>query len=209
MDETVRRQAVSAQLPEQAGIPAQLPATGDERLVSECLRGNEQAWAELINKYKNLIFSIPIKYGASREDAADLFQAVCLELFSELANLRKVGSLRSWLITVTTHKAFHWKRKHRQRLGREVEDVEEENLGEAPAAAPEFIEALEREQMVREAVSRLSARCGELVRLLFFEHPPTPYSEVAQRLGLASGSIGFIRGRCLKKLQKLLDDAGF
>ena len=48
----------------------------DERLVRECLDGNEDAWATLISKYKNLIFSIPIKYGMTREDAADLFQAV-------------------------------------------------------------------------------------------------------------------------------------
>ena len=199
---------MNAQLQEQAGIPSPA-ASGDERLVSECLRGNEQAWAALIHKYKNLIFSIPIKYGASREDAADLFQAVCLELFSELANLRKTGSLRSWLITVTTHKAFHWKKKHRRRADREVENGESDDLVAVPAVAPEFIQALEREQMVREALSRLPVRCGELVRLLFYEHPPMPYSEVAQRLGVATGSIGFIRGRCLKKLQKLLEDAGF
>jgi RNA polymerase sigma factor (sigma-70 family) len=200
---------VSVQLHGQLSIPPKPPASTDERLVSECLSGNDQAWAALIDKYKNLIFSIPIKYGASREDAADLFQAVCLELFSELANLRKVGSLRSWLITVTTHKAFHWKKKHRQRMGREVDDMEQEDLGEVPAVAAEFVEAVEREQLVREAVNRLPPRCNELVRFLFYEHPPTPYSEVAQRLGLASGSIGFIRGRCLKKLQKLLEDAGF
>ncbi len=180
----------------------------DDRLVAECLRGNEQAWCALIDKYKNLIFSIPIKYGATREDAADLFQAVCLELFSQLASIRKSGSLRSWLITVTVHKSFHWKRKQRRRSERESADVEEEDLCETAAPAPEFLETLEREQIVREAVNRLPARCNELVRLLFYEQPPIPYDQLAQRLGLASGSIGFIRGRCLKRLQKLLEEMG-
>lgn len=194
---------------EQPTIPAKPPALSDERLVSECLRGNEQAWKTLIDRYKNLIFSIPIKYGASREDAADLFQAVCIELFSELSNLRKAGSLRSWLITVTAHKAFHWKKKHRQRQGREVADTAGETFPEPVVVARDFIEVAEREQMVRDAVARLPARCGEMVRLLFYEQPPVPYSELAQRLGLASGSIGFIRGRCLKRLQKLLEEMGF
>ena len=45
---------------------------------------------------------------------------------------------------------------------------------------------------------------------LFFSEPPLPYAEVAKRrLGLATGSIGFIRGRCLKKLQRALQDSGF
>jgi len=196
------------QLRERLPIPAKSQAS-DERLVGECLRGDEQAWAALIDRYKNLIFSIPIKYGASREDAADLFQAVCLELFSELSNLRKAGSLRSWLITVTAHKAFHWKRKQRQRIAREVADAAQDELPEPVTVAPDFIVAAEREQVVRNAVALLPARCAELVRLLFYEQPPVPYSELAQRLGLASGSIGFIRGRCLKRLQKLLEEMGF
>jgi len=183
----------------------------DERLVKECLKGNEGAWATLIDRYKNLIFSIPIKYGATREDAADVFQTVCLELFSQLQNLRKPGSLRSWLITIAIHQSFHWKRRNRRRSEFEISgvEVEEEGAGETAVAPPEFIEALEREQMVRDAISRLPARCNEMIRLLFFQHPPIPYAELAQSLGLAPGSIGFIRGRCLKRLQKLLEESGF
>jgi DNA-directed RNA polymerase specialized sigma24 family protein len=36
-----------------------------------------------------------------------------------------------------------------------------------------------------------------------------PYAEVATRLGLAEGSIGFIRGRCLKKLRQTLESMAF
>ena len=59
-------------------------AWSDERLVRACLAGNEAAWSALIDKYKTLIYAIPRRYGASPEDASDIFQAVCLELFSEL-----------------------------------------------------------------------------------------------------------------------------
>jgi hypothetical protein len=45
--------------------------------------------------------------------------------------------------------------------------------------------------------------------MLFYQQPPLPYNEVAQRLGLATGSIGFIRGRCLRQLEKILLDSGF
>ena len=87
----------------------------DDRLVRACLNGDERAWSALIQKYKNLIFSIPVKYGAGQEDAADIFQSVCMELFTELPRLRDPGAFRSWLITVTAHQAFHWKRKTRRR----------------------------------------------------------------------------------------------
>ena len=75
--------------------------------------------------------------------------------------------------------------------------------------APELIEQAEREQLVRDAVTALSSRCREIIRLLFYEQPPVPYKDLAERLGLATGSIGFIRGRCLASLQRALEKAGF
>lgn len=183
------------------------PGASDERLVAECLAGNETAWSALIDKYKRLIYSIPVKYRASPEDAADIFQAVCLELFSELPRLRNVDSLRSWLITVATHKCLHWKRKK----GPIAEGEPDELASEAAAGgtALQLYEEAEREQILREAVQLLPPRCQEMIRLLFYETPALPYVEVARRLGLATGSIGFIRGRCLKKLEQTLTRMGF
>ena len=74
----------------------------DEKLVQACLNGDEKAWERLIDKYKRLIYSVPVKYGFAPEDAADLFQNVCVDLYTNLSKLRKVESLRSWLITVAT-----------------------------------------------------------------------------------------------------------
>lgn len=179
----------------------------DERLVKACRTGNEKAWEALIGKYKNLIYSIPIKYRATPDDAADIFQAVCLELYSQLPRLRKVESLRSWLITVTAHKCFHWKKRRVARWEKEVGDVAEMELpGKSPVPL-EIMEELEQEQRLREALNRLPDRCRELIHMLFYEEPPRPYQQVAEQLGLAIGSIGFIRGRCLKRLQKFLEES--
>jgi RNA polymerase sigma factor (sigma-70 family) len=179
----------------------------DDRLVQACLNGDDTAWATLINRYRHLIYSVPCKYRATPEEAADIFQAVCVELFTTLPQLRKVGSLRSWLLTVAAHKCFHWKRRQKTRAERENPLEEAHAVAEAPIA-PEMQEILEREQTVRDAIRQLPPRCQEMVRLLFFEDPPLPYKEVAARLGLATGSIGFIRGRCLRRLQEALDGMG-
>ena len=180
----------------------------DGRLVRECLNGDERAWAALIAKYKNLIYSVPLKYGASPEDAADIFQSVCLELFAELPRLRNTEALPGWLITVTAHLSFHWKQKRRRRAEDELSDLQEDRLEDRAIAPPDLVEAVEREQLIRDAVAQLPPRCQEIIRLLFYEHPPVPYRDLAERLGLATGSIGFIRGRCLKRLQRALERKG-
>ncbi len=179
----------------------------NQQLVDQCRRGNEQAWHVLVDRYKGLIYSIPLRYGAGPQDAADIFQAVCLDLFNELPRLREPEALQGWLIRVTTNKCYHWKR---QLIARN-ENVDGQNLdslesSELPAAA---LAEMEREQLIREAMAELPPRCREMIDLLFFEQPPLPYSEVAKRLHLAIGSIGFIRGRCLKRLKRILEERGF
>jgi DNA-directed RNA polymerase specialized sigma24 family protein len=63
--------------------------------------------------------------------------------------------------------------------------------------------------MLRDAMGALSPQCQRLVELLFFETPARPYAEVAAELGLAVGSIGFIRQKCIQRLRRQLNDMGF
>src|SRR5450759_1428361 len=177
------------------------PAWSDEDLVAECLSGNQQAWTALVSKYKNLVYSVPMKYRMSAEDAADVFQSVWSELYNELAKLRRPGAVRSWLVTVASNQCYRWKKN--QRKWGELADPEfdiETLAGDSGTQA--LHEGIEREQVMREAIQSLPERCQTMVRLLFYSDPPLPYREVAQRLGLAEGSIGFIRGRCLQKLRR-------
>jgi RNA polymerase sigma factor (sigma-70 family) len=180
----------------------------NQRLVAECLRGNELAWHVLVDRYKNLIYSIALRSGAPHQDAADIFQRVCLDLFNELPRLRDAEALQGWLIRVTTHKCYHWKR---QRSSRESEWDEDEMSARSANVVipPDLVAELEREQLVQDAIAQLPPRCREMIELLFFESPPVPYANVARRLHLATGSIGFIRGRCLERLRKILEAKGF
>src|SRR2546428_7061350 len=179
------------------------------RLVQECLKGNDTGWHLLVDKYKNLIYSIPLKYGLSQEDAADIFQAVCLELLSELPRLREPQALPAWLLRVTYHKCYHWKRDQQRYFAADSREAKDEPEGDPRELPQEVVSQLEREQALREALAGLSPRCRQLVEMLFFESPARPYREVATTLGIATGSVGFIRGRCLGRLKKRLEEAGF
>ena len=180
----------------------------DERLVAECRKGNQDAWSGLIEKYKNLIFSVPIKFGLPREDASDIFQAVCLDLLSDLPQLREPRALPKWLMQMSFHKCLRWKK---QRLVLFDDPLEIEGASEASSEElpEEIMYQVQREQMLRDAVASLAPRCHRMIAMLFFESPARPYQEVAKELGIATGSIGFIRGRCLRMLRQRLQKEGF
>jgi RNA polymerase sigma factor (sigma-70 family) len=181
-------------------------STEDGLLVQGCLKGNEEAWSALIDKYKNLIFSIPIKYGFSRDEAAEIFQAVCVSMLQELSQLREPRALAAWLIRITSHKCFRWKEQRNRNIDTELEETLPD---EFPKMPEELFREIEREQILREALAALSPECKLLIELLFFENPPVPYEELSKTLGLAKGSIGATRMRCLDKLRRGLEKKGF
>ncbi len=68
-----------------------------------------------------------------------------------------------------------------------------------------MLEEIERAQDIRDAIDALPDRCRELVLRLFLDDPPPPYADIARSLGLAEGSIGALRGRCLDRLKHELE----
>lgn len=179
----------------------------DERLVKECLAGSEEAWALLIEKYKALIYSIPVKYRLPAHEAAEVFQATCVELLNRLPDLREPRALPKWLMQVAHHQCYRWKQQQQRLVSRDADP--DLPVPETPAIAEALVQQTEEEQMLREAMASLSPQCHRLVELLFFETPARPYSEVAAELGLAVGSIGFTRQKCMDRLRKRLGELGF
>jgi RNA polymerase sigma factor (sigma-70 family) len=182
-------------------------AWSDTRLVKACLAGNEEAWSLLIDKYKALIYSIPVKYGLSQQEAADVFQATCTELLVRLPDLREPRALPKWLMQVAHHESYRWKRQNQRLVSRDGETDFPEPA--TPPIAENIVQQTQEEQMLREAMALLTPQCRRLVELLFFETPSRPYAEVAAELGLAVGSIGFTRQKCLDRLRRHLEELGF
>jgi RNA polymerase sigma factor (sigma-70 family) len=144
----------------------------DTRLVKECLSGNEVAWSKLIDKYKSLIYSIPVKYSLSQQEAADVFQATCVELLVRLPELREPRALPKWLMQVAHHECYRLKRLNQRVVSRDAEpDLAEP---ETPSIAESLVQQTQEEQMLREAMAVLTPQCRRLVELLFFETPSRP-----------------------------------
>lgn len=186
--------------------------SSDERLISLCLKGDQEAWSALIDKYKNLIYSIPIKLGMY-QDAPDIFQSVCVDLLSELQRLREHRALPKWLMQTCYHKCLHYQRAAERMVDLAPEGSKSDDANRESSSLSELPEhllvQLEQEQILRDAILELPQQCERMVRLLFFEIPPRPYENVAEELGMATGSIGAIRARCLASLKKQLKKRGF
>jgi RNA polymerase sigma factor (sigma-70 family) len=189
---------------------SRLQGYSDAVLCDECLAGNEEAWAVLLARYQNLIYSIPLKFHFTPDETADIFQAVVLDLFTGLEKLREREKLQHWLVAITRHRCIRYKeRRQIEPLGEEEAERAIEELPDDRREAEAWLMEIEQEQLLRDAIARVSQRCRELIHSLFYSDPAPEYRELAARLGVAKNSIGFIRDRCLKKLRAILEDKGF
>jgi RNA polymerase sigma factor (sigma-70 family) len=186
-----------------------LAARDDRELVARCLEGQHQAWETLITRYQRLIYSIPIKSRLSQDDAADIFQSVCLKLLENLSSLRDHEKIVSWLITTTTREC--WRVSNRQRRNSAPDTGNDEDgsdpLGDIPDQTPladEQLHRLQQQQIVAQAIASLPERCSDLLRMLFYQKDELSYADIARRMKVPVSSIGPTRARCLEKLKKIL-----
>lgn len=175
----------------------------DSALVQACLKGDEAAWKEFVQRYARLIFSIALHKGLSRDDADDVVQNVFTLAYRRLESLRDQKLVAAWLIT-TTHRECS---RIVKRFPNELEL--DESLADDEELSLDELEIMEYRYVVRAAIDRLEPSCRELLTALFLEAPTPSYQEIAGRLGIATGSIGPTRARCFEKLEKLLIEMGF
>jgi RNA polymerase sigma factor (sigma-70 family) len=170
-------------------------------LVARARDGDKQAWDVLVERYAPLIWSICRQHQLGATDAGDVSQSVWLRLVDQLDRIREPAALPGWLATTTRRECRRLVRSARgSQSFAYVLDVE--NLPDelARTADQQLLEA-ERHAALRQAFGALDPFSRQLLALLI-QDPPVSYTEISARLGIAIGSIGPSRGRCLEKLRR-------
>lgn len=180
----------------------------DRDLILACRRGDARAWRRLLDRYERLVFSMPLRYGLSRDDAADVAQLTFTILVQSLDDLDDDSRLGAWLATVAKRHA--WRLVERNRREGASEAVEDRaDLGAAALALgmskAETVEHWELSHWLDGGLRRLDEGCRELLSALYFRAEQPSYAELAAELGRPVGSIGPTRARCLERLKKILE----
>ena len=180
----------------------------DRDLIQRCRQGSTGAWQMLLNRYERLVYSIPLRYGLSRDDAADIAQITFTILIQSMDSLSEDSRLGPWLVTVA--RRHTWRLLDRNRRERASERLEGANIAESAVllgkSDADSIEHWELAEWLDMGLSKISESCRELLLALYFQPEQSSYAEVAARLDMPIGSIGPSRARCLKKLRQVLDE---
>jgi len=168
----------------------------DLELLNACRAGDPEAWELLVERYERLVFSVALRNGVTREEAADITQMTFIALLESIGKLREEQRVASWLMSVARRLAWRQRRlSERERPG--LEGV---------SWSDDAIATWERVAVIQEGLQRLGRACRDLILALYFDPASPSYAAVAERLGRPVGGIGPMRARCLQRLRSLLGE---
>jgi RNA polymerase sigma factor (sigma-70 family) len=177
----------------------------DRDLILECRNGDVGAWQRLLDRYERLVFSVPRRYGLSREDAADITQLTFTILFQSMDTLPEESTLGAWLATVA--RRHTWRLLDRKRReGDSGYGGSNEGTSTLANTGTDDVERWELAEWLDHGLSLVGKPCRDLLSALYLDPEEPSYAEVAARLGMAVGSVGPTRIRCLKRLRQVLGE---
>ncbi len=179
-----------------------------EALLRKCRKGDAEAWATLIERFRGLVYSVPIQLDLSEDDAADVFQHTFQALLSNLDRIENPQHLGRWLAVTASRESLRLRRAMERMPSTAEPGALEELLDEEERNAETNAMRSLQTQEIQEAMRAMPERCRQLLNLLFFEDH-LGYQEISERVNIPIGAIGPTRARCLEKIRKILAERGF
>jgi RNA polymerase sigma factor (sigma-70 family) len=177
-------------------------------LFQAAAKGDAAAWEALVGRLSPLVWSVIRSHRLIDADAHEVFQTTWFRLADNLTRIKEPDKVGSWLASTARHECLKVIRGSRRVIPTSDVDVlsPEADDHSPEQAVLDAEEAAGQEAALRrvwQAYEQLSDNCRRLLRVLMASPQPS-YAEIAAGLGIAVGSIGPTRGRCLGHLRRLL-----
>ncbi len=155
--------------------------------------GNQQAFAELLQHYKEPIFYMLLKMTGNPNDAEDLCIETFGKAFTNIRQYNKKYAFSTWLFKIATNHCIDFIRKQKknvlnQEANEDLDEPEDKFYFVAEMVNPEetFIRS-QKIELVRQVVDTLKPRYRRLIAMRYFQE--LSYDEIATELDLPLGTV--------------------
>ncbi len=179
-------------------------------LVDAALAGDQQAYQQLVDKYRRALYFHILKLVRNRDVVDDLVQEAFLKAFDCLGSYNRQYAFSTWIYRIATNHTIDYLRKKKlstlsidEPVQGKDGDMQMELTDEAASTDREII-VKQRRKMVRDAVEALPEKYRLVVRMRHMQE--MSYEEIAEELGLPLGTVKAHIFRARELLNKHLKD---
>jgi RNA polymerase sigma factor (sigma-70 family) len=181
-----------------------MPDANDMELLQDyCRHNSESAFAEVVQRHINLVYSVALRHVGITAHAEEITQAVFIILARKAAGLRRETLLEGWLYETARLTALSFMRGERRRQFREQEAYMQSTLNEPDAGAVVWNQLA---PLLDEAMARLGQKDRDAVILRFFKDKSVREVASATQTGEAAAQRRILRA--LEKLHRFFTKRG-
>src|SRR5690349_8512425 len=181
----------------------------DTEIISKVLAGDQQAYAGLVDRYQNYVFTLTLRFTKNREDAEEVSQDIFVKAYRSLADFKGAAKFSTWLYTIVNTTCITFLRKKRL----DIKSLDDEKTFEVADSQDSgfranVVEQKSRQSMVNQAIAMLNPDDAEIITL-FYKNEQS-LEEIGQILGLevntAKVRLHRARGRLKEKMEKYFSE---
>ncbi|HNA97124.1 MAG TPA: sigma-70 family RNA polymerase sigma factor [Chitinophagaceae bacterium] len=177
----------------------------DTEIINQVLGGNQQAYALLVNRYQEYVFTLVLRIVKNREDAEEVSQDVFIKAYKNLNSFRGDSKFSTWLYTIVNNTGISFLRKRKLEiysLDNEAVFERADNIDSGVRA--NVIEQKSKQAMVNEAIAQLS-REDALAITLFYKAEQS-LEEMAKAMGIETNAAKVRLHRARTRLKSKMEN---
>lgn len=165
----------------------------EKRLIKKVKKGDHQAFADLVDCYKNSVYSICLRMVGNREEAEDISQEAFIRAYNNISKFDSDRKFSTWLFRIATNLSIDSLRRKKPSISLDAEIPGTEGLAlntllPGNTAAPdEQIVRAETEQWIQKEIGALPDKYRSAVVLKYVED--LSLKEISEIMGLPVGTV--------------------
>ena len=180
--------------------PQQVPT--DERLIIATLSGDDEAFAELVRRYKQKIFRLGARFVRDNDDLDDICQEAFIKAYQNLKKFRGDAPFEHWLTRIAVNVCYDMLRKQSRKRDNVPLDSVAFSIGEP--LSPDVSSGDEAWYIVKNALAKLRPEDRMVITLLHLEEKSV--RETAALTGWSEANVKVRAFRARKELKTILED---
>ena len=178
-------------------------ANNDQDIIEAILSGDTKAFSVLINRYKDLVFTLAYRMLKNREEAEEVSQDTFIKVYKSLSTFKGDSKLSTWVYRIAYNKCLDTIKKNKKYSKNiEINEITFNKLDTIDNALDKMI-VDEKHRLIRNCVNQLSANDSALITLFYFEE--LSLEDISKIVKIEANTIKVKLFRARKKLASILE----